>query len=102
MHVDTDALRLHLGPAPVRGRTEWLRTGLRTAVHDGTLAVGTGLPGARPLAAALGLARGTVADAVQGLVDEGYLTARPRSGVVVSWRPDGTGGPPGPPVPRPA
>lgn len=100
VHVDTDALRLHLGPAPARGRTEWLRTALRAAVHDGTLAVGTGLPGARPLAAALGLARGTVVDAVQQLVDEGYLTARPRSGVVVSWRPDGGDGPPGPPAHR--
>lgn len=100
VRADTDALRLHLGAAPERGRTEWLRAGLRRAVHDGALGLGTVLPGARPLAAALGLARGTVADAVQQLVDEGYLTARARSGVVVSWRPDGGGGQPEPPAHR--
>jgi len=100
VHVDSDALRLHLGPVPERDRTEWLRSALRTAVHDGTLGVGTTLPGARPLAASLGVARGTVADAVQRLVDEGYLTARARSGVVVSWRPDADDGPPAPPARR--
>jgi GntR family transcriptional regulator/MocR family aminotransferase len=78
---------LHLGATPPRGRAAWLRAALRTAVHDGALAPGMALPGARTLAAALGVSRGTVTEAVQQLVDEGYLEARPRSGVVVAWTP---------------
>lgn len=114
VRIDVDAVLLHLGaggagtPAgvavPARGRAAWLRAGLRRAVVDGSLPVGTVLPGARALAAALGLARGTVAEAVQQLVDEGYLTARPRSGVVVSWQPAGpapAAAHPGPRVPSP-
>ncbi len=87
MTLEPDALRLHLGPTPPRARTEWLRAGLRRCVREGVLPVGTVLPGTRPLAVALGVARGTVVDAVQQLVDEGYLAARPRSGVVVAWQP---------------
>ena len=117
VRIDVDAVLLHLGApgapgtetdgppgVPARGRTAWLRARLRAAVVAGALPVGTVLPGARALAAALGLARGTVAEAVQQLVDEGYLTARPRSGVVVSWQPAGrapTAPPPGPRVPSP-
>lgn len=109
-----DAVLLHLGGGfaggpvgpvlPARGRAAWLRAGLRRAVVEGTLPIGTVLPGTRALAAALGLARGTVAEAVQQLVDEGYLTARPRSGVVVSWQPAGPASAPGRPglrVPSP-
>jgi len=91
--MEPDSLRLHLGPVPERGRAEWLRSGLRRAVHDGALGIGTTLPGSRTLAATLGVARGTVVDAVQQLVDEGYLSARPRSGVVVAWRSGADDGP---------
>lgn len=64
-----------------------MRSGLRAAVHDGVLPPGSRLPGTRSVAAVLGVARGTVAEAVQQLVDEGYLAAVPRSGVVVVWEP---------------
>ncbi|GEN79427.1 aminotransferase-like domain-containing protein [Actinotalea fermentans] len=108
MRIDVDAVLLHLGSGatgvPARGRTAWLRARLRAAVVTGALPVGTVLPGTRALAAGLGLARGTVGEAVQQLVDEGYLTARPRSGVVVSWQPPGTAPTPrraGPRVPSP-
>lgn len=102
VRIDVDAVVLHLlgagaGPVtavPPSGRTAWLRAGLRRAVVDGALPPGTVLPGARPLATRLGVARGTVAEAVQQLVDEGYLTARPRSGVVVSWQPAAPAPPP--------
>ena len=109
VRIDVDAVRLHLGGAPTgdgaaappaRGRAAWLRAGLRRAVVEGALPVGTVLPGTRALATGLGLARGTVAEAVQQLVDEGYLTARPRSGVVVSWMPAGQAPAPGRPGPR--
>jgi GntR family transcriptional regulator/MocR family aminotransferase len=100
VRIEVDALVLRLGPVPARGRTEWLRSGLRQAVHDGVLPIGTLLPGARTMAVALDLARGTVTEAVQRLVDEGYLTARARSGVVVAWQPAGAEGPAEPPAPR--
>lgn len=106
--MDGVLLHLGLGPGdragspgvPARGRTAWLRAGLRRAVVDGALPAGTVLPGTRALAAGLGLARGTVAEAVQQLVDEGYLSARPRSGVAVCWQPAAPAPPPSSPGPR--
>lgn len=99
VRLSVETLALHLGAVPERGRVAWLRSGLRTAMHDGVLHPGAVLPGSRPLADALGIARGTVVDAVQQLVDDGYLVARPRSGTVVVWRP-GTTLPPTPPPRR--
>lgn len=105
MRIDADALALHLaaegaGAPPRSRRTAWLRAGLRRAVVAGALPPGTVLPGTRALAARLGVARGTVVEAVQQLVDEGYLTARPRSGVQVSWQPAAPGPDPAGPGPR--
>ncbi|WP_237530708.1 winged helix-turn-helix domain-containing protein, partial [Streptomyces sp. SID3212] len=61
-----------------------LRTGLmdalREAVRTGRLAPGARLPSSRSLAADLGVARNTVADAYGELVAEGWLTARQGSG----------------------
>ncbi|MGW2562916.1 MocR-like pyridoxine biosynthesis transcription factor PdxR [Streptomyces sp. NPDC001514] len=97
-----------------------LRTGLmdalRDAVRTGRLAPGTRLPSSRTLAADLGLARNTVADAYAELVAEGWLTARQGSGTRVANRatprkpspgarralsphPGGVGGPPARPGP---
>ncbi|MGW8667203.1 MocR-like pyridoxine biosynthesis transcription factor PdxR [Streptomyces niveus] len=67
-----------------------LRTGLmdalREAVRTGRLAPGTRLPSSRTLAADLGMARNTVADAYAELVAEGWLTARQGSGTRVARR----------------
>ncbi|MEU1277772.1 PLP-dependent aminotransferase family protein [Streptomyces sp. NPDC005805] len=67
-----------------------LRTGLtdalREAVRGGRLAPGTRLPSSRTLAADLGIARNTVADAYAELVAEGWLTARQGSGTRVAQR----------------
>ncbi|MFJ3665461.1 PLP-dependent aminotransferase family protein [Streptomyces sp. NPDC090106] len=95
---------LHLeptGPHLRRGLTDALREAART----GRLAPGTRLPSSRALAADLGIARNTVADAYADLVAEGWLTARQGSGTRVAERavvpPTGTG--PGPRAPqRPA
>ncbi|MFF3176593.1 PLP-dependent aminotransferase family protein [Streptomyces sp. NPDC057900] len=57
---------------------------LRDAVREGLLAPGTRLPPYRSLAADLGLARNTVADAYAELVAEGWLTARQGSGTRVA------------------
>ncbi|MEV4226865.1 PLP-dependent aminotransferase family protein [Streptomyces bobili] len=76
---------LHLeptGPGVRRGLTD----ALREAVRSGRLAPGTRLPSSRTLAADLGIARNTVAEAYADLVAEGWLTARQGSGTRVADR----------------
>ncbi|MGW4256892.1 GntR family transcriptional regulator, partial [Streptomyces californicus] len=68
---------LHLEPVG-RGLRSGLMEALREAVRTGRLAPGTRLPSSRALAADLGVARNTVADAYAELVAEGWLTARLR------------------------
>ncbi|MEU2282267.1 PLP-dependent aminotransferase family protein [Streptomyces sp. NPDC013178] len=82
------------GPGLRRGLTD----ALREAVRTGRLAPGTRLPSSRSLAADLGIARNTVADAYADLVAEGWLTARQGSGTRVADRTvvPPTGAPPGP------
>ncbi|MET8412409.1 PLP-dependent aminotransferase family protein [Streptomyces sp. NPDC005195] len=63
-----------------------LATAVREAVRAGRLAPGTQLPSSRQLAADLGLARNTVADAYADLVAEGWLTAHRGSGTRVADR----------------
>ncbi|MFI6086082.1 PLP-dependent aminotransferase family protein [Streptomyces sp. NPDC051217] len=67
-----------------------LRTGLiealREAVRTGRLTPGTRLPPSRSLAADLGIARNTVADAYAELVAEGWLVAKQGSGTRVAQR----------------
>jgi GntR family transcriptional regulator / MocR family aminotransferase len=67
-----------------------LRTGLmdalREAVRSGRLVSGTRLPSSRSLAADLGIARNTVANAYAELVAEGWLTAQQGSGTRVAKR----------------
>ncbi|WP_030165441.1 PLP-dependent aminotransferase family protein [Streptomyces sp. NRRL S-813] len=76
---------LHLEPAGPRVR-RGLTDALREAVRSGRLAPGTRLPSSRTLAADLGIARNTVADAYADLVAEGWLTARQGSGTRVADR----------------
>ncbi|MGW3142815.1 MocR-like pyridoxine biosynthesis transcription factor PdxR, partial [Streptomyces sp. NPDC001139] len=88
---------LHLepaGPGVRRGLTD----ALREAVRTGRLAPGTRLPSSRALAADLGIARNTVAEAYTDLVAEGWLTARQGSGTRVAER---TVVPPADAAPRP-
>ncbi|MGI5374594.1 PLP-dependent aminotransferase family protein [Streptomyces sp. CA-251387] len=66
------------------GRRAALTRALREAVRSGRLAPGTRLPPYRSLAADLGVARNTVADAYAELVAEGWLTARQGSGTRVA------------------
>ncbi|MFE6173913.1 PLP-dependent aminotransferase family protein [Streptomyces sp. NPDC056464] len=66
------------------GRRAALIRALREAVRSGRLAPGTRLPPYRSLAADLGVARNTVADAYAELVAEGWLTARQGSGTRVA------------------
>jgi GntR family transcriptional regulator/MocR family aminotransferase len=76
---------LHLDLHGTRVRAA-LEIALRDAVTTGRLAAGTRLPSTRALAADLGLARNTVAEAYGQLVAEGWLTARAGSGTRVAGR----------------
>ena len=80
------------GPAalPLQAR---LRLAVVQAILDGRLGAGAALPSSRELAVLLGISRNTVTAAYQQLVDEGFLDARPRSGVFVA-----SGAPPVSPV----
>ncbi|WP_418958675.1 PLP-dependent aminotransferase family protein [Streptomyces tritici] len=93
---------LHLDLRGAAGLRTGLMDALREAVRSGRLAPGTRLPSSRQLAADLGIARNTVADAYGDLVAEGWLTARQGSGTRVAQRaeprrgaaaPAGSGGP---------
>ncbi|OXY98456.1 PLP-dependent aminotransferase family protein [Streptomyces diastatochromogenes] len=77
---------LHLEPAGSSGLRRGLTDALRDAVRTGRLAPGTRLPSSRTLAADLGIARNTVAEAYADLVAEGWLTARQGSGTSVAER----------------
>ncbi|MFJ9149069.1 PLP-dependent aminotransferase family protein [Streptomyces sp. NPDC102270] len=77
---------LHLELSGPGSRRAALIGALRDAVRSGRLAPGTRLPPYRSLAADLGLARNTVADAYAELVAEGWLTARQGSGTRVAER----------------
>ena len=68
---------LHVEVAPRGERRASLERGVRAAIRSGRLRPGDRLPSTRALAADLGLARGTVAEAYAQLAAEGYLTARP-------------------------
>ncbi|MGW0992835.1 MocR-like pyridoxine biosynthesis transcription factor PdxR [Streptomyces sp. NPDC002520] len=75
---------LHLEPAGTNGLRRGLTDALRDAARTGRLAPGTRLPSSRSLAADLGIARNTVAEAYADLVAEGWLTARQGSGTRVA------------------
>ncbi|MGW4526739.1 MocR-like pyridoxine biosynthesis transcription factor PdxR [Amycolatopsis sp. NPDC004378] len=77
---------LHLELTATGGKRAALSTALRDAVRDGRLAPGTRLPPYRALAADLGVARNTVAEAYAELVAEGWLSAQQGSGTRVAAR----------------
>ena len=66
---------------PLQGR---LRLAVVQAILEGRLCDGAPLPSSRELAGLLGLSRNTVTAAYLHLMDEGFLEARPRSGVFVA------------------
>ncbi|MFD9224586.1 PLP-dependent aminotransferase family protein [Streptomyces sp. NPDC060064] len=75
---------LHLELTGPGSRRAVLMRALRQGVRSGRLAPGTKLPPYRSLAADLGIARNTVADAYSELAAEGWLTARQGSGTRVA------------------
>jgi GntR family transcriptional regulator / MocR family aminotransferase len=61
-----------------------LRLAIVHAILEGHLGGGASLPSSRELATLLGISRNTVTAAYVQLIDEGFLQARPRSGVFVA------------------
>ncbi|MEV7003159.1 PLP-dependent aminotransferase family protein [Streptomyces sp. NPDC093982] len=86
LHLDLSESSGVFGASEPGGRRAALTRALREAVRDGRLTPGTRLPPYRSLAADLGIARNTVADAYAELVAEGWLTARQGSGTRVAER----------------
>ncbi|MEV4894414.1 PLP-dependent aminotransferase family protein [Nonomuraea sp. NPDC055795] len=80
-------LDLHLQAGTGEGLRAGLELALREAVRSGRLAPGTRLPSSRTLASDLGVSRGTVTQALDQLVAEGYLESKPRSGLRVAPQP---------------
>jgi GntR family transcriptional regulator/MocR family aminotransferase len=80
-------LDLHLDLDGAEGRRAAIVASLQRAIRDGRLPPGARLPSSRVLATDLGVARGTVADAYDQLVIEGWLAARRGSGTAVAWTP---------------
>lgn len=81
--LSASSLVRRLGPAPaLSGRPAYgvLAHRIRAAVLDGRVAVSTGLPSERQLAAALSLSRTTVTAAYAALREDGWLDSRRGSG----------------------
>jgi GntR family transcriptional regulator/MocR family aminotransferase len=93
-------LHLDLGARGGRIRRR-LEDELRAAIQAGRLKPGARLPSSRALAADLGLARNTIADAYGQLTAEGWLVAAHGSGTRVAERVQAAAAPP-PPAPDPA
>src|SRR5258708_30872642 len=91
-------LDLHLQLTGPRVRAA-LEAALRAGVQTGRLRAGMRLPASRTLAADLGIARNTVADAYGQLVAEGWLTAPQGSRTRLA---EPTPAPSPPPQPDPA
>ncbi len=72
---------------PPAGKGAWLRRNLVEAIHTGVLGAGMSLPGARDLAAAVGVSRGTVDAVYTQLTDEGFLRQAARQRPTVARTP---------------
>ena len=71
---------LHVDFDPRRGLQEQVRETLINAILGGIFSADTPLPSCRQLASQLRVSRNTTALVFEGLVNEGYLVSRPRSG----------------------
>ncbi|MEO6123432.1 MAG: PLP-dependent aminotransferase family protein [Ilumatobacteraceae bacterium] len=69
---------------PTIGRRAALEQSIRGAIRDGRLQPGDSTASTRALAHNLGVARGTVVDAFEQLVAEGWLTSRPGAATTVA------------------
>lgn len=80
----SDPFRRRLERAAGKPLYRQLRDRIRHAILDGVLQPGTRLPSSRALASQLASARGTVEQAYELLIAEGYLVGRAAAGTVVN------------------
>ncbi|AYY11741.1 PLP-dependent aminotransferase family protein [Actinobacteria bacterium YIM 96077] len=100
------------GEAPRNGKGAWLRARLIAAIREGWLNAGDTIPGARDLASALDVSRGTVDSVYSQLSAEGFIEQAPRrrpavmaapgAGPAVPSMPASAAPPPTPGVPDPS
>jgi GntR family transcriptional regulator/MocR family aminotransferase len=76
---------LHLELAREGSRRVAIEEALRQAIRDGRLPLGSTVPSTRVLSRDLTVARGTVSEAYDQLVAEGWLAARQGAGTTVAW-----------------
>jgi GntR family transcriptional regulator/MocR family aminotransferase len=77
-------LLLHLQPSAQTSLQSQIREKLVSAILGGQLSAEERLPSSRHLAKALGVSRNTVTLAYQGLIDDGFLIGKERSGYYVN------------------
>jgi GntR family transcriptional regulator/MocR family aminotransferase len=77
-------LLIRVDPKAPGGLQQQIYAGVRRAILDGVLQPGTRVPSSRALAADLRVSRTTSLLALEQLMAEGYLTARPGSGTFVA------------------
>ncbi len=75
---------IHLRRGEYASLQTQIREALVSAILDRNLDMKEPIPSTRKMAKSLGVSRNTVVLAYQGLLDDGYLTARERSGYFVS------------------
>ena len=96
--IDSVLVRIARGRRTARASLQaQIADGLREAIAHGRVAPRVRLPGTRTLAAQLGVSRTTAALAIDALIGDGYVVARPRSGVFVADEPPRLPRRPGPP-----
>ncbi|MGD2132223.1 MAG: winged helix-turn-helix domain-containing protein, partial [Maricaulaceae bacterium] len=78
------AIDIEIPPRGSRTRMRDIHRQLRQAIVEERLKPGARLPSTRAFAAEYGVARNTVAAIYELLLAEGYITARPGSGVYVA------------------
>src|SRR5580692_6335900 len=77
-------LQLELDRRAKTPLAEQIRNGIRNAIETGVLPTGARLPSWQDLAAQLGVARGTVKGAYDGLIDEQLIVAFGAAGTRVA------------------
>ena len=75
---------VHIRRNEYAGLQTQIREALVSAILDGQLSRDEPIPSTRKMAKSLGVSRNTVVLAYQGLLDDGYLVARERSGYYVA------------------
>src|ERR1700754_3126583 len=87
MPSDRNTLPLRLDPTAKTSLVEQIRHGIRAAIHAGVLVPGARLPSWQALAAQLGVARGTVRQAYELLIDAQLIVSLGSAGTHVAGRP---------------